>query len=89
MALAAMPAAAGCDGADPEQAASAVAATTAAVTVTALRAVMLELMLAALLAVMRAAFLGVMLAVMLVRHGIRKGRIVTSLPFFAAAAAFG
>jgi len=30
-----------------------------------------------------------MLAVMLVRRGIRKGRIVTSLPFFATAAAFG
>jgi hypothetical protein len=68
-----MPAAAGCDGTDPEQAASAVAATTAAVTVT------------AVLAVMLAAFL----VVMLVRRGIRKGRIVTSLPFFAAAAAFG
>jgi hypothetical protein len=30
-----------------------------------------------------------MLAVMLVRRGIRKGRIVTSLPSFATAAAFG
>jgi biopolymer transport protein ExbD len=39
----------------------------------------------ALLAVMLAA----LLAVILVRPGIRKGRIVTSLPSFAAAAAFG